>query len=663
MVSFRRTAVWVLATTLALYLLLTIAGVLFMTGHDNALAQSVLDKHKGAIASIYVRILLGYMLAGLVMAFLIHPFAKGWKAMPASLLFLFVVVLHMLTSETQLIYGPVQTLYCTIHDAIPGFVRDLYHPTALLVLLGAFTVWSLHRWTTRWSIKRKALVVGGLGAVTFVAASFVPTGTRSTAAKPPNFLLITTDSLRGDHLHCNGYERETSPNIDALAARGTNFSNNLVPTASTHESWVSLFSSTEPRVNGLRHMFPTREKVAEVQSKLTFLPKLLADDGYSTAAIGGWCGTTFKIFDAGFEEVDVSNTQNHLALIAEAALTNHLPAAAFLNNFIGRLILPELESVSFTRSAPAITSKAKSWITRAAKSDKPFFLTLVYHVTHLPYSSTYPYYTMFTDDDYRGDNRYRINFHIDEMIKRGFQHDLTDADKRHIVGLYDGCVREFDAQVGELVAHLKKLGLLDNTIVGVWGDHGDDLYEHGTTLGHGVTLFGGDHANRPPAVFAGPGVPKRRVGKLTRSIDLAPTWMRWLARKAPESWTGVDLSEKVPDLTALLETSYMLYRQPVPDLNKGEVPQRFPAFDDATFWDPKFDHNLVLRDEFEDDLIRTKCFAVREGKWKLIYVPGENGPIYRLFDLDADPQCTRDLLAAESARFQRMKRMLPEHVR
>ena len=114
-------------------------------------------------------------------------------------------------------------------------------------------------------------------------------------------------------------------------------------------------------------------------------------------------------------------------------------------------------------------------------SGKPFVLTLIYHMTHLPYSASHPHYLRYTDPDYRGDNRYRINFAIDEMIQKGFEHNLSEEDKQHIINLYDGCVYEFDAQVGAIVKELKELGLLDNTIVGVWADHGDDLYEHGTT--------------------------------------------------------------------------------------------------------------------------------------------------------------------------------------
>ena len=58
----------------------------------------------------------------------------------------------------------------------------------------------------------------------------------------------------------------------------------------------------------------------------------------NTGAIGGWCGTTLGLFDTGFEHVDVSNTQNRDALVAEAAFTNHLVAASFLDNPVGRLL-------------------------------------------------------------------------------------------------------------------------------------------------------------------------------------------------------------------------------------------------------------------------------------------------------------------------------------
>ncbi|MHC4223057.1 MAG: sulfatase family protein [Planctomycetota bacterium] len=667
MTPFRRTAVWALATGLALYLLLTTLGVIFMAGHENELAKTILEDHWGAVLWLYLRLLLGYLVASLLVALLLHPIAPGWKAAPATLGIVLLGLIHTLTHETHLLYGPTQTLFCSVRDALPSFLRDLYRPWQIEAIFILLALVSLHLWTRKVPLRRKLAVAAVLAVA--IGLSQLPAQAAAKKAEPACFLLIGTDSLRADHLSCNGYvnpgrpQLMTSPHIDALAARGTNFANCLVPTASTHESWITLFSSLHPKDHGLRHMFPSRRKVREVEERCDFFPELLKEKGYATAAIGGWCGTTFGLFDMGFGHVDVSNTQNHVALIAEAAFTNHLIAASFLDNPLGRLLLPELERVSFTRGAGAITRRAKAWMDRAAEDGRPFFLTVIYHVTHLPYSASHPYYTFFTDPQYRGRNRYRIDFKIDEMIQRGFEHDLKPEEMRHIVDLYDGCVKEFDDQVGALVAHLEALGLLDQTVVGVVADHGDDRYEHGTTLGHGVTLFGGDQANHIPAVFAGPGVPPRRVEGIVRERDLAPTWMTWLGYDAPESWQGVDLSGKASGLAALLETSYLLYRQPVPDLQEGETVKEFPRFDRATFLDPDFDHNIVLKSELEEMVVDTKCFAVREGGYKLIFVPGESGPIYRLFDLKSDPQCRRNLAQAQPEIFARLKRLLPEHAR
>jgi arylsulfatase A-like enzyme len=659
--SFRSTLVWVLGTAVAVCAATTVLGVRFVLSHENEIAQTILDQHVGAVLWTYLRILLGYVAAGLVAALLLHPLARGWKAAPLALLLCALGLVHTLTDGTHLLHGPTQTHFSSVRDALPAWIRALYRPWMIEALFALLVLAALYRWTRAvpWKWKLGALAVAALG----VALGF-RTVAKAAPQGPTCFLLIATDSLRADHLGCNGYERPTSPHIDALAARGTNFATCLVPTASTHESWIALLSSTEPRVNGLRHMFPSRAKVAQIEREQVFFPRLLAKRGYRTGAIGGWCGTTLGIFDLGFEHVDVSDTQNHRALIAEALFTNHLLATAFLDNPVGRLLVPELGRVSFTRNSPALTRRAKAFLADAVRDDAPFFLTVVYHVNHLPYSASYPHYARFTDPGYRGRNRYRIDFRIDDMIQRGFDHDLTATETQHIIDLYDGCVREFDAQVGELVACVAELGLADRTIVGVWADHGDDLYEHGTTLGHGVTLFGGDQANHPPAIFAGPGVPRRRVEELVRSYDLAPTWARWLGLKRPERWQGVDLSRDVPELTALLETSYLLYRQPVPDLGPGEKVKRFPkTMDRATFLDPEFDFNPVLRPELEDDVVATKCFAVREGRWKLIRVPGETGPILRLFDLEQDPQCRHDLAGVHGDVLARLLRQLPEQAR
>lgn len=660
--SLRRTLLWSAGTAFLLFAVVTALGVRFLIHYENELARTIFTEHRGLIVSVYSRIAAGYVIAGLLAGLVLHPFVRGWKAAPAVLLLAVLCVVRTLTNGTHFLYGPVQWMYSAVRDHIPAAIRAPYEPWMLDAFLVLILLASLWRWSRRVPGRVK-LAALGVPALWF-GFTLWPAAHAARPPAPPSFLFLVSDSLRADHLSCNGYERKTSPHIDALADEGTNFANLLVPTASTHESWVSMLSSTEPRTNGLRHMYPSREKVRQVEAGVDFVPRLLREKGYDTAVIGGWCGNTFAVFDAGFEHVDVSDCQNHRALVAEAAFTNHIPAAGFLDNAAGRLLVPELQRVSFTRSSAELTRRARGFLERAARDGRPFFLAVTYNTTHLPYTSVYPHYNAFADPNYRGRNRYRIDFRVDDMIQRGFDHDLTPEETQHVIDLYDGCVLEFDEQVGDLVAALDELGLSQNTIVGVWGDHGDDLYEHGTTLGHGVTLFGGDHANHPPAVFRGPGVPHRRVEELVRSIDLAPTWFHWLGLERAPRWRGVDLSGEIPPLWALLETSYLLYRQPVPDLRPGEKVKGFPkTMDKATFFDPDFDFNQVLRKELEDDVVATKCFAVREGEWKLIYVPGEEAPIYRLFDLKADPYCCHDVAGDHRDVFARLRERLPEQAK
>ena len=93
---FWRTAAWVVGTSAVVYAGLTVVGVRFLLSHENQIAQTILDQHLGAIVWTYVRILAGYLAAGLVTAFVLHPFVAGWKAAPLALLLGLLGVLQIL---------------------------------------------------------------------------------------------------------------------------------------------------------------------------------------------------------------------------------------------------------------------------------------------------------------------------------------------------------------------------------------------------------------------------------------------------------------------------------------------------------------------------------------------------------------------------------------
>ena len=116
----------------------------------------------------------------------------------------------------------------------------------------------------------------------------------SSESEKPNIIILASDSLRPDHLSCNGYHRKTSPNIDALETKSQNFTKCFTPIGSTLESMIGLMSSQYPHTHGVRHMFPSKIDVDRVNQEAPKLPNILKESGYETAVIGDWCSAIFN---------------------------------------------------------------------------------------------------------------------------------------------------------------------------------------------------------------------------------------------------------------------------------------------------------------------------------------------------------------------------------
>ncbi len=102
-----------------------------------------------------------------------------------------------------------------------------------------------------------------------------------------NVLVLVPDTVRADHLSVNGYPRETSPHIDALAREGTNFTQAITAAPRTWQSFSSILTGLSPPRHGVRYMFdhPLRPDTPHLGS-------LLGRSGYATAATGALKGLT-----------------------------------------------------------------------------------------------------------------------------------------------------------------------------------------------------------------------------------------------------------------------------------------------------------------------------------------------------------------------------------
>jgi arylsulfatase A-like enzyme len=120
----------------------------------------------------------------------------------------------------------------------------------------------------------------------FVCGCCFACGPVATIPDPPNILLISIDALRADHLGCYGYHRDTSPSLDALAARGTRYSHAFVNTHGTPPSHTTLLSSLYQETH-LVGVHQTEVSQLVVPPGVPMVQELFSAAGWHTLAVTG----------------------------------------------------------------------------------------------------------------------------------------------------------------------------------------------------------------------------------------------------------------------------------------------------------------------------------------------------------------------------------------
>ncbi len=463
-----------------------------------------------------------------------------------------------------------------------------------------------------------------------------------TPGKRPNLLMIGSDTLRADRLGHAGYRRALTPNLDRLAARGAALTQCYVPCARTAPSLLSLFTGTWPHSHGVRDNF-----VGDAQSGLNraALPRLLAEAGYQTAAVGDWAASDLSKFDLGFTTLDVPADQWNLKfLLRQGPKDIRLFLSLFLGNRIGKFFLEEIYYLGGVPLTRHLGLRARRMLERLGEDERPFFLNVFMASTHPPFASEYPYYTMYADPDYRGPSKFAMAKLADpfEIIRRQGE-PREEFDLEQILDLYDGCVKSFDDELGRILDYLEQSGLARDTVVVVYSDHGMEFFEH-ETWGQGNSAIG-DFSARIPMVLAGPSLPAAtRLDGVTRSIDLAPTLLDLLGLPPAPTMEGVSLVDALrggalPELPAFYETGIWLTTLPgTPD---GHL--SYPGILELLDVPDLASGTLAVKPRYQQQVIAAKDRSVRSGRWKLVYQPLQDGKLLRLYDLESDPDCRRDL--------------------
>lgn len=352
-------------------------------------------------------------------------------------------------------------------------------------------------------MKTSYLAVGLLSTL----LSFAACSPKPEAPKQPNVILILVDTLRADRLGVYGYERNTTPSIDAFASRATVFENAISQAPHTIPSVLQIMTSKYKQGRELGEQDPT-------------LAAVLQRAGYETVAI-------------------VENPH------FEHRLDGHGLVYGFdqfyRNGFLHR---ESIEEQLWKTNTPAdvITAQAKRWL-RGRTSSRPFFLWLHYFDPHDPYMPPYSddmeSLSWTSESHFTGDLRSTFLF---RPSREGDPSQFTDADRQHLSDLYDAEVEYLDQSLGELFEFLEEKALLDDALVILSADHGESLGEHDTWF-HGRTLF--DPEIHIPLLVK---YPEQDLGERldapAQAIDIYPTVLDTVGLEATGMMDGRSLRTK-----------------------------------------------------------------------------------------------------------------------
>lgn len=659
------------------------------------LSSDLGNKYWSLILYLNIKILMGYIAIATLLAMLIVPILliiykrrqQHQKEMGIRFIYAFtsIVVLGMLIlvvhykvqHDARILIGFTENMYYFVQDRLPAFVWNLmtgnvfwmitciwgilalaYHIYLLVMLAKDMPGLSRRRVVTA-----IAILTGCLGIVISICLYYPPKRELPILQGRPNIIFIGSDSLRWDYLSCNGYPRSTTPNIDALALEGINFSNCYAPIASTLESFVSLFNSQYPQTHGIRYMWINQNQLQKVERDSVWLGDILRQKGYENCVVGNWAATDFSLVDMKFStrllpHSGKKHSHNMDAFVTEFIFFHHFLFSIFSD--VGRFLYPEIESVMMYASSSDITHRTLKLLKRLRQENHPFMMVSFYSRTHLPYGGNPGYNKKFCDPNYRGRNRNKLNFPIDDFIQGNIDFNYSQREIEHIRDLYAANVREFDDCVGKIMEYLKESGLLTNSIVVIFSDHGDDIFEPNCSIGHGISFKGGDQSNRIPMILHLPGQPfgNQKIDKIVRSIDIAPTLLELLGFPPDKSWQGVSLLPymKYPNADLGLafygESSYLFFAKKAKADEDGQQPLHYPGLTETTYVDHNLDSRFVIKDKYHNVVISTKDRCIRTEDYKLIYIPGQCrghasdqcptagrcNPIYKLYDLKKDPR-------------------------
>ncbi len=369
-----------------------------------------------------------------------------------------------------------------------------------------------------------------------------------SAAGRPNILFIGIDD-QNDWIHClGGHPQVKTPNIDALAAGGTLFTNAHCQAPLCNPSRSSLLTGLRPSTTGIHGLSPGIRDVALTKDRVT-LPQTFTAAGYFTSTSG-------KIYhDGSVKPKDQEREFNEWNKTAGKALPPEriakLPPPLQLRAMDWGPFPAADEETADWKIADAATSALER-----APQDKPFFIACGFRLPHVPCFAPQKWFDLYPDaslqmppvlETDREDLPKFADFLHWRLPEPRLSTLRAENEWRPLVRAYLASISMMDSQVGRVLAALEKTGRADKTIVVLWSDHGWHLGEKLITGKN--TLW--ERSTRVPLVFAGPGVAKaaqcRRPAEL---LDIYPTLLELAGLPARADLEGHSLVPQLKDANA-----------------------------------------------------------------------------------------------------------------
>lgn len=425
--------------------------------------------------------------------------------------------------------------------------------------------------------------------------------------KRPNILLITLDCLRADHLGCFSYRRKTSPTIDDLARNGILFTQATSVSSTTRSSFPAILGSIYPLMcDDLDNPFKNTLSVTEVLKKAGYESAAFHSNVLLSRRYGYHKG--FDVFEDGLKRGKYGHPLYKIITRCLRKLITRV-----------KLLIKGGENPKI--SGEKLNALVVEWVKNKTNN---FFVWVHYMDIHVPYMPLPTYVSFFRNEHLSERQLFNIYRKLLKALKE--PDVLSKEEVSQIIDLYDSCIRYADDCIKDLIDRFADLNKLENTVIIITADHGEEFGEHGN-LSHHRKLY--DELIRVPLIIYNLRGIKPRVIDIPFSlIDIAPTLVDLARVKKPIQFKGESLIPYIGDTKK---------KKLIGTISESDKLVRGKLF-----------------------IENTRVIAYRTSRWKLIQKEKYTSELY---DLNNDPLETKNLYEENKEMARVLKKEIEKHLR